>query len=86
MYPKHEPEIYIDNTVQIEAPEPCPGAYKLYGVAGENQKGAGKLGWFWPLYATRAEAITKDIEQGGEGSAHTHTFKGLNRTFYMSNQ
>ena len=85
LYPSYEPEIYIDNTVQIEAPVSPSGAYKLYGVAGENQKGAGKLGWFWPLYATRAEAITKDIEQGGEGSAHTHTFKGLNRTFYMPN-
>ena len=37
LYPSYEPEIYIDNTVQIEAPEP-PGAYKLYGVAGENSK------------------------------------------------
>ena len=47
--------------------------------------GAGKLGWFWPLFATQAEAVAKDIEQGGAGSAHRHTFVGLNRTFYMPN-
>ena len=61
LYPSYEPEVYIDDTVQIEAPVSPSGPYKFYGVAGKNQMGAGKLGWFWPLFATHAEAVAKDI-------------------------
>ena len=85
MYPSYHPELYIDNTTQSEAPELPSGEYKFYGTAGSNQKGAGKLGWFYPLFATQAEAQAKDTELGGSGVSHIHTFVGLNRTFYMPN-
>ena len=85
LYPSYTPEIYIDTTVQNLAPESASGAYKIYAVAGDNQKGAGKLGWFYPLYTTMAEAQARDTELGGSGGAHVHTFVGLNRPFYMPN-
>ena len=85
LYPKYEPEFYIDDTTQEKAPDLPSGPYKFYGVAGPNQRGAGKLGWFYPLYATLAEAQARDVELGGAGDAHVHTFVGLNRQFYMPN-
>ena len=85
LYPSYHPELYIDNTTQSEGPELPSGEYKFYGTAGSNQKGAGKLGWFYPLFATQAEAQAKDTELGGSGVSHIHTFVGLNKTFYMPN-
>ena len=85
LYPKFQPEIYTDDTVQNTAPDNPSGAYKFYGVAGPNQNGAGKLGWFYPLYATLSEAQARDTELGGTGQAHLHTFVGLQRQFYMPN-
>ena len=85
LYPSFVPEIYIDTTVQSTPPAVATGAYKLYGIAGPDQNGAGKLGWYYPLYTTLAEAQTRDTELGGSGQAHVHTFTGLNRPFYMPN-
>jgi len=85
LYPKFEPEFYIDDTTQDAPPDLPSGPYKIYGVAGPNQNGAGKLGWFYPIYATLAEAQARDTELGGSGGAHLHTFVGLNRQFYMPN-
>tara|TARA_B100002019_G_scaffold85266_1_gene73780 strand:- start:11138 stop:26881 length:15744 start_codon:yes stop_codon:yes gene_type:complete len=86
LYPKFEPDFYIDDTVKTaKAPDIPTGPYKVYGVAGPDQMGSGKLGWFYPLYTTITEAQTRDTELGGSGQAHAHTFKGLNRTFFMPN-
>ena len=86
LYPKFEPSYYIDDTVRsIKTPNNTTGAFKVYGVAGPNQRGSGKLGWFYPLYIDINEAKNRDIELGGSGGAHAHSFVGLNRTFFMPN-
>ncbi len=86
LYPKFEPSYYIDDTVRsIKTPNNTTGAFKVYGVAGPNQRGSGKLGWFYPLYIDINEAKNRDVELGGSGGAHAHSFVGLNRTFFMPN-
>ena len=78
LYPKFEPDFYIDDTVKTaKAPDNPAGPYKIYGVAGPNQMGSGKLGWFYPLYTTITEAQTRDTELGGSGQAHAHTFSSV---------
>ncbi|MEK9695393.1 MAG: hypothetical protein VW270_06480, partial [Candidatus Poseidoniales archaeon] len=43
----------------------------------------GESGYFYPLFVSQSEANAYDIEFGGSGASHSHTFVGINQTFYM---
>ena len=80
LYPSYIPKLYIDDSVNAEAPADESGPWKIY--ASDDK---GKLGWYYPLYADIQDAKTRDTELGGSGQAHAHKFDGLNRTFFMPN-
>ena len=65
--------------IALESTDVIDGPFYLYGTAEYDQKGAGKTGYFYPLFLTQSGA-------GGEDNSHAHTFleyPGL--TFYMPN-
>ena len=65
--------------IALESTDVIDGPFYLYGTAEYNQKGAGKTGYFYPLFLTQSGA-------GGEDNSHAHTFieyPGI--TFYMPN-
>jgi len=78
LYPKYEPELVIDDTYQTDQPTD-DGPYKIYG----EDSATNIRGWFYPLYTTKESATTADIDAGGTGTYHTHTFNGLNINLYM---
>lgn len=53
--------------VALEKRDLSDGPYYVYGTAEYGQLGAGKEGYFYPLYLTAAGA-------GGTSNSHTHTF------------
>ena len=53
--------------VALEKKDLSDGPYYVYGTAEYGQLGAGKEGYFYPLYLTAAGA-------GGTSNSHTHTF------------
>ena len=83
LYPKYEPQICLDDTYVNAVPD-STGPYKIYGIdetAGKSY--TDKLGWHYPLFTDEASAQAYDKSKGGSGLAHTHIFKGDNRTFFM---
>ena len=58
VYRRYCPKIYLP----IAQQDPIN-----FGVAGPTPNGAGKLGWFYPLYASIEEALARDTELGGSG-------------------
>ena len=86
LYPKYEPNIYLDDTYIGVTPE-INGPFKIYGrdETTTNTAYKNKVGWFYPLYTTEADAIEADRANGGSGQAHDHLFAGYNKLFYMPN-
>ena len=85
LYPKYEPEIYLDDTYISAVPD-STGPYKIYGIDSITTKGyKDKLGWFYPVFTDEVSAQAYDRVNGGTGLAHTHTFNGYNRVFFMPN-
>lgn len=83
LYPKFQPEIYLDDTYVSAIPDKS-GPYKVYGIDETSGKSyTDKLGWFYPLFTDEASAKAFDKGTGGTGLAHTHKFKGDNRLFFM---
>tara|TARA_Y200000002_G_scaffold136879_1_gene112844 strand:+ start:13385 stop:28348 length:14964 start_codon:yes stop_codon:yes gene_type:complete len=83
LYPKYQPEVYLDDTYITAIPDET-GPYKIYGIdETTNLNYKNKLGWFYPLFTDEVSAQAQDRRLGGTGVAHTHTFKGYNRVFYM---
>lgn len=65
--------------IALESRELADGPYYLFGTADYNQKGAGKTGYFYPLFLTATGA-------GGTTNSHAHTFLEFpDQTFYMPN-
>ena len=63
--------------VALETKEIADGPYYVYGTAEYNQLGAGKTGYFYPLFLTAVAA-------GGTTESHPHTFIEFpGTTFYM---
>ena len=86
LYPKYTPEIYLDDTY-INIPPVETGPFKVYG-RDENTLDTtykGKVGWFYPLFTSEADAIEYDNANGGSGVAHDHVFAGCNQLFFMPN-
>ena len=63
--------------------EPLLGPLKLYGQSKPGQINGDLLGWFYPLYLTRKEAIQADIEKGGKGIYQVITFYYREGEFYV---
>ena len=84
LYPKYEPELFIDTTYQSVVPDGL-GPFKIYGyVENTTEAFKRKIGWFYPLYTTEAAASSADLtEYNGAGSAHSLTFEGVFKTFWM---
>ena len=57
----------VSFNVALEKKDLSDGPYYVYGTAEYGQLGAGKEGYFYPLYLTAAGA-------GGTSNSHTHTF------------
>ena len=65
--------------IALESQDVVDGPFYLYGTAEYDQKGAGKTGYFYPLFLTQSGA-------GGEDNSHAHTFIDFpGVTFYMPN-
>ena len=85
LYPKYTPEIILDDTY-LKTPTDVTGPWKVYGIDETTTKSyKGKLGWFYPIYTDETSAQQADIVAGGTGEAHTHTFVGTNKLFWMPN-
>lgn len=82
LFPKYEPEIYIDTTVQV-IPTIENGPFKIYGLEILEPISDNRLGWFYPLFKTYEEARDHDISLGGNGEFTVHKFNGLDTAFYM---
>ena len=83
LYPKYTPEIFLDDTY-INVVTEVTGPYKVYGrdeTTTQNFKG--KVGWFYPVFTSEADAIAYDTANGGAGVAHDHLFAGCNQLFFM---
>ena len=59
------------------------GPLKLYGQSKPGQTNGNLIGWFYPLYLTRKEAIQADIEKGGKGIYQVITFYYKEGEFYV---
>ena len=85
LYYKFCPEIIMDNTYAKTIPNNT-GPFKIYGIDTQSDRPYfNKLGWYYPLYTTEADAIADDTANGGSGQAHTHKFKNISQVFYMPN-
>ena len=85
MYPKFIPEISLDTTYISEVPDSA-GPYKIYGRDSTTTKSYKYIvGWFYPLFTDEVSAQQYDKTNGGTGIAHTHTFAGDNRLWFMPN-
>ncbi len=85
LYPKFIPEISLDTTYISEVPD-STGPYKIYGRDSTTTKSyKNKVGWFYPLFTDEVSAQQYDKTNGGTGIAHTHTFAGDNRLWFMPN-
>ena len=82
LYPAYYPEIYTDDTFILNDAE-TSGPWKFYGVKSENMNEGSKLGWFYPLFTTEADAIQYDNVNGGTGTVKAIEFKGSNKIFFM---
>ena len=82
LYPKYVPEVQLDDTYILTDPE-TTGPFKLYGVKSPDMKEGDKLGWFYPLYTTEADAQQKDSLNGGTGTSKSLMFAGSNIVFYL---
>lgn len=76
--------VRVDDPQERVIPE-GNGPFKVYGTAGPDQRGAGKTGYFYPVYLDQSDAQNADLASGGTGLAHAHTFISSRRTFYMPN-
>ena len=75
----------MDNTYAKTIPNNT-GPFKIYGIDTQSDRPYfNKLGWYYPLYTTEADAIADDTANGGSGQAHTHKFKNISQVFYMPN-
>lgn len=83
LYPKYEPKFYIDDTALTYPDLANTGPYTIYGMAEEGYQEAGKIGWFYPVYIDRDDAITKQQSLVGDDNVIPFRFVGLNRVFYM---
>ena len=63
--------------------EPLLGPLKVYGQSKPGQTNGDLVGWFYPLYLTRKEAIQADIEKGGKGIYQVITFYYREGEFYV---
>lgn len=63
--------------------EPLLGPLKVYGQSKPGQTNGDLIGWFYPLYLTRKEAIQADIEKGGKGIYQVITFYYKEGEFYV---
>ena len=82
LYPSFFPEVYSDDTFKLQFAE-STGPFKFYGVKSENMNEDSKLGWFYPLFTSEAEAVQYDTINGGAGNTKVIEFKGSNKIFYM---
>ena len=83
LYPKYVPEIILDKTYISSIPD-STGPYKVYGRDNTTtQSYKNKVGWFYPLFTDEVSAQAYDKANGGTGLAHTHTFVGDNRLWFM---
>ena len=73
-------------TLILTHPTDVTGPYKVYGRDETTTMSyKGKLGWFYPLYTDEVSAQQADVAAGGTGEAHTYTFVGTNKLFFMPN-
>jgi len=63
--------------------EPLLGPLKVYGQSKPGQINGDLVGWFYPLYLTRKEAIQADIEKDGKGIYQVITFYYREGEFYV---
>lgn len=82
LFPKYEPELYLDTTAQLYANIES-GPFKIYGLEVLEPIADNRLGWFYPLFKTYKEAEDYDISVGGAGEFTVHKFNGLDNAFYM---
>jgi len=78
LYPKFQPRLYIDDTVQITGNNILEN-FKLYGVEENTQE----IGWFFPLFNEYQTASDKDVELGGNGEVYILKLEGLSRAYYL---
>ena len=83
LYPKYEPQFYIDDTVQVVPYFDITGPFKVYAKAAPGYPGDDKVGWFYPLYTAIDDVKLKDTELGGNGEFTVHRFGGMQTTFFM---
>ena len=57
------------------------GALKVFATL-KTVNDRGILGWYYPLFVTREEAMAVDIEHGGEGIYDTLAFADRKGEFY----
>ena len=84
LYPKYYPELIIDDSY-VQEDTLATGPFKLYGRTEQTTKSfKGKVGWFYPLYTSKEEAIAADSDSSADtGTAHMHVFEGLSQVFWM---
>ena len=84
LYPAYYPKVYSDDTFILTDAE-STGPWKFYGVKSQNMNEGNKLGWFYPLFTSEAEAIQYDNLNAGTGTVKAIEFEGSNKIFFMPN-
>ena len=61
------------------------GSTGPFQIQGTSSSGAtsGSFGYYYPLFTSEQQAKIYDSQNGGSGTAHTHTFDDISGTFYM---
>jgi hypothetical protein len=59
-------------------------SFYIYGTSSSGTT-SGKTGYYYPLFVSELDAQQYDKINDGSGVAHTHTFEGYTKTFYMPN-
>lgn len=60
------------------------GPLKIYGQSKPGQTNGGLVGWFYPLFLTRKEAIEEDLLRGGKGIYQVIKFYDRDGEFYVA--